>query len=107
GDGNDRQRRHEHGVDPGHRRLDKRWEGHRRPPVRRREGSSADPAAVRAVRARCPVTGVPKLDLLLQRAGGPITARVTKFGGQPVWLEEPAWPLTPATGEPMEFVAQV
>lgn len=53
------------------------------------------------------MTGVPKLDLSLQPARRPITAHVTKFGGRPVWLEEPAWPLTPATGEPMEFVAQV
>lgn len=50
---------------------------------------------------------IPKLDLLLQPADGPITEPVTKFGGQPVWVREPAWPLAPATGEPMEFVAQV
>jgi hypothetical protein len=53
------------------------------------------------------MTALPKLDLILERAEAPITERVTKFGGQPVWLEDPAWPLAPASGEPMEFVAQV
>ena len=53
------------------------------------------------------MTVLPKLDLILERAEAPITERVTKFGGQPVWMEGPAWPLAPATGEPMEFVAQV
>ena len=53
------------------------------------------------------MTSFPKLDLLLQRAAATITERITKFGGQPVWLDDPTWPLAPATGEPMEFVAQV
>ncbi len=30
----------------------------------------------------------------------------TKFGGQPVWLEQPQWPLDSA-GEPMQFYGQV
>lgn len=37
----------------------------------------------------------------------PITAPVTKFGGQPVWLAPPQWPLEPETGAPMRFLAQV
>ena len=53
------------------------------------------------------MTSSPKLDLILEGAGAPITERVTKFGGQPVWLDEPTWPLAPATETPMEFVAQV
>lgn len=53
------------------------------------------------------MTGLPKLDLILERAEAPVTDRITKFGGHPVWLEEPTWPLAPATNKPMEFVAQV
>lgn len=37
----------------------------------------------------------------------PITTPVTKFGGQPVWLEEPAWPVSAAWEKPMRFVCQI
>lgn len=40
-------------------------------------------------------------------ANQPITELVTKFGGQPVWLEKPEWPLSRATGEPMRFIGQI
>ena len=36
-----------------------------------------------------------------------ITEPVTKFGGQPVWIEAPAWPLSRETGKPMQFIGQV
>jgi hypothetical protein len=32
---------------------------------------------------------------------------VTKFGGQPCWIDEPAWPLSPRLGKPMRFAAQI
>lgn len=37
----------------------------------------------------------------------PITEPVTKFGGQPVWVEEPLWPLSKSTGKPMLFICQI
>ena len=37
----------------------------------------------------------------------PVTAPVTKFGGQPVWITKPEWPLSKETGEPMRFIGQV
>jgi uncharacterized protein YwqG len=37
----------------------------------------------------------------------PILAPVTKFGGQPVWLNEPEWPLSRQTGNPMRFICQI
>lgn len=37
----------------------------------------------------------------------PINQRVTKFGGQPVWLEKPQWPLSRETGNLMRFICQV
>ncbi|MDT0541180.1 MULTISPECIES: hypothetical protein [Streptomyces] len=40
-------------------------------------------------------------------AGVPITAPVTKFGGQPVWLSEPQWPVNDAWDEPMRFICQI
>jgi uncharacterized protein YwqG len=40
-------------------------------------------------------------------AGKPITELVTKFGGQPVWLEKPEWPISRKTGDPMNFIGQI
>src|SRR5690349_5931465 len=37
----------------------------------------------------------------------PITELRTKFGGQPVWLEKPEWPLSKKLGEPMRFIGQI
>jgi len=37
----------------------------------------------------------------------PITELTTKFGGQPVWLSEPQWPVSKSTGRPMQFIAQI
>lgn len=37
----------------------------------------------------------------------PITELVSKFGGQPVWLTEPQWPLSRSTGRPMQFICQI
>ncbi|OWQ83811.1 hypothetical protein CDN99_25435 [Roseateles aquatilis] len=37
----------------------------------------------------------------------PIRERVTKFGGQPVWLTEAQWPLSAASGRPMRFICQI
>lgn len=38
---------------------------------------------------------------------GPCREPVTKFGGQPVWLEQPQWPLSQSTGEQMKFICQI
>jgi len=32
---------------------------------------------------------------------------VTKFGGQPVWVGEPQWPISKSTGKPMRFICQI
>jgi hypothetical protein len=37
----------------------------------------------------------------------PLGAPVTKFGGQPHWLEAPQWPLSRESGEPMRFICQI
>jgi hypothetical protein len=42
----------------------------------------------------------------LRMAEEPVTVPVSKFGGQPVWLQEPAWPVDPQTGKPLVFIAQ-
>lgn len=41
------------------------------------------------------------------QAQTPIVAPATKFGGQPVWLQAPQWPLSATTGEPMQFIGQI
>jgi hypothetical protein len=45
--------------------------------------------------------------LTFHEAPGPICEPVTKFGGQPVWLTVPQWPVMPGTGRPMLFLGQV
>jgi uncharacterized protein YwqG len=37
----------------------------------------------------------------------PITEPVTKFGGQPCWLETPQWPMSAELGSPMRFIGQI
>jgi hypothetical protein len=44
--------------------------------------------------------------LVFVPASGAVSEPVTKVGGQPVWLEEPQWPLSRETGEPMRFLGQ-
>ncbi|MDJ0662333.1 MAG: DUF1963 domain-containing protein [Crocosphaera sp.] len=36
-----------------------------------------------------------------------ISEPITKFGGQPVWIAEPRWPLDPETDEQMLFLGQI
>lgn len=48
-----------------------------------------------------------KYTISFQPAAAPITEPVTKFGGQPVWLAEPEWPMSKETGEPMRFICQI
>jgi hypothetical protein len=45
--------------------------------------------------------------LVLRRSPVPIEEPVTKFGGLPVWVGEPAWPTPVATGQKMLFIGQV
>jgi hypothetical protein len=48
---------------------------------------------------------IPRRSLELQPAALPVREPVTKFGGQPVWLEAPTWPVAADEG-PMTFMAQ-
>lgn len=32
---------------------------------------------------------------------------VTKFGGQPVWIGQPQWPVSRELGKPMQFICQI
>ncbi|MFD8752422.1 hypothetical protein ACFV0O_15775 [Kitasatospora sp. NPDC059577] len=49
---------------------------------------------------------LPRLQFTLRPAERPITTPVPKLGGEPCWLAEPSWPLSPTTGEPLLFVGQ-
>lgn len=40
-------------------------------------------------------------------AGSVVTGAVTKFGGQPNWLEESQWPISSELGSPMRFICQI
>ena len=43
----------------------------------------------------------------LTKAEGPITAPITKFGGEPCWLEKAQWPISRLHAVPMQFIGQV
>jgi len=45
--------------------------------------------------------------LVFHPVSSPITAPVTKFGGQPTWIAGPQWPLSRQTGNPMRFIGQI
>lgn len=49
---------------------------------------------------------IKKYVLSAEPALAPITEPVSKLGGQPVWIDEPRWPLSRTTGKPMSFVGQ-
>lgn len=48
-----------------------------------------------------------KYTVSFHRTAAPISEPVTKFGGQPVWITAPEWPLSKETREPMRFICQV
>ena len=48
---------------------------------------------------------VPRWSLSLRSVDEPITEPVSKFGGQPVWIGQPSWPLA-TDGGPATFIAQ-
>lgn len=45
--------------------------------------------------------------MTFHQASASIAEPVTKFGGQPVWLGRPEWPLSKETGEQMRFMCQI
>jgi hypothetical protein len=49
----------------------------------------------------------PKYPLTLREVAAPLREPVTKFGGQPVWISEPQWPLSQMYGTPMQFICQI
>ncbi|WP_234322908.1 hypothetical protein [Streptomyces sp. NRRL S-350] len=49
---------------------------------------------------------LPRLRLSPRPARCPVTAPVPKLGGEPCWLAEPSWPLSPTTGQPLVFIGQ-
>ncbi|WP_238547119.1 hypothetical protein [Actinoplanes friuliensis] len=48
----------------------------------------------------------PRSELTWRPAPEPVTGPVAKLGGQPVWLDEPFWPVSATSGEPMTFAGQ-
>jgi hypothetical protein len=41
-----------------------------------------------------------------QFSAAPIDGPVAKLGGQPFWIEQPFWPVSRSSGEPMTFIGQ-
>jgi hypothetical protein len=49
---------------------------------------------------------MPRLGMSFRPAFASIRDPVVKLGGQPVWLDEPFWPVSQSFGTPMTFVGQ-
>ena len=53
-------------------------------------------------------TKIPKLQIIgFTEVFEPITEPITKFGGQPVWLENPQWAISPVNGRKIPFLCQI
>lgn len=48
-----------------------------------------------------------KFTITYREVALPIADPITKFGGQPVWVGEPSWPLSRQFGTPMQFICQI
>jgi hypothetical protein len=48
-----------------------------------------------------------KYTIQYRKVHQPITDSVTKFGGQPVWIEAPQWPVSRMYGKPMQFICKI
>ncbi len=48
-----------------------------------------------------------RANMTFTKAEQPITEAITKFGGQPVWIDTPQWPLGKMSGKPMRFIGQI
>ncbi|MFJ9343120.1 hypothetical protein ACIRP0_28090 [Streptomyces sp. NPDC101733] len=49
---------------------------------------------------------LPRLRMSFRAARESVMEPVSKFGGQPVWLDGPALPVHPSSGEPLVFIGQ-
>jgi uncharacterized protein YwqG len=49
----------------------------------------------------------PEHRLSFIKADHAIVDSMTKFGGQPIWLDKPTWPTSRSTSQPMRFIGQV
>lgn len=49
---------------------------------------------------------LPRFEMKFHPAEEPITEPVAKLGGDPIWLDEPCWPVHPGTREPLDFIGQ-
>jgi len=50
---------------------------------------------------------LPRLQMRMAPVDTPIRTPRAKLGGQPVWLEQPTWPVSASLGTPMMFVGQI
>lgn len=50
---------------------------------------------------------IPRFNIEFKKTSNPISGCITKFGGQPNWLEESEWPLSKSAKYPMRFICQI
>ena len=50
---------------------------------------------------------IPRASLKFIPTRAPLPGLITKFGGQPGWLDKAQWPTSRSTGRPMRFIGQI
>lgn len=48
-----------------------------------------------------------KAAVSFRKSETPVSGAVTKFGGQPAWIEKPEWAISRSTGKQMRFICQI
>lgn len=48
-----------------------------------------------------------KVSISFQKEPETVTQTVTKFGGQPIWIDKAEWPISRSTEKPMRFICQI
>ncbi|MGW1071128.1 hypothetical protein ACWD4F_42360 [Streptomyces aureus] len=49
---------------------------------------------------------LPRLEMTFRPVEEPAVEPIGKLGGEPVWLDEPCWPVHPGSAEPLDFIGQ-
>src|SRR5262249_5333599 len=76
-------------------------------PHRRRDGGNNYETSLEQFHCAKDTVMPRKYAITYHDAPSPIRELVTKFGGQPVWIAEPHWPLGKIYETPMQFVCQI
>ncbi|MEU4088699.1 hypothetical protein [Streptomyces aureus] len=64
------------------------------------------PRPVEGVEGPYDAAFLPRLEMTFHPVEEPAVEPIGKLGGEPVWLDEPCWPVHPSSAEPLDFIGQ-